>query len=425
MDVPVRIEPNFHPGQLEVKNSPARFKIVVAGRRWGKTRLGITECLEVALEGGRAWWIAPDYKVSGEGWVPLSYICRKYGKEICTVRETDKEVRFVNGGRIEVRTADDPQRLVGAGLDLVVMDEAAKVKPAAWFESLRPALSDKLGKAIFIGTPKGHNWFFELYEAAEKNPDRWARFQFTSLDNPHFPESEWIDSREDMGALLFSQEHEAQFIQPGGTIFDPEWFKHYIPRSHADGYPQYVLPSGEVIDGRETTRYCTVDPAVSVKDSADYTVIMSFAVWKQWILVLDVVRGRMEGPRIVPTVEGVMDDWDLDSAHFERVAFQLALIQEARAKGLAAKELRADKDKLSRALPAAARMEAGQVLWPKDADWAERLQLELQLFTGAQKEHDDQVDALAYGVRVAAGLKRTRVDGVWPDVGRRVSPNKI
>jgi len=359
-----------------------------------------------------------------EGWRPLSFICKKYGVGICTVREGDKEVRFENGGLIQVRSADDPQRLRGAGLDLLIMDEAAFVKDIAWNEVLRPALSDRQGRGIFISTPKGHNWFYDLYLDAGKM-DGWAAFQYPTSSNPFIPGEEIEVARGEVGSLVFSQEYLAEFVAAGGTVFNPEHYAYYTPRTHADGYPQYILPSGEVTDGREYARYCTVDPAVSVKTSADYTVIMSFAVWKQWILILDVVRKRMEGPAIVPTIEKTMEKHDLATAHMETVAFQLALVQEARAKGLAVKKLTADKDKLARALPATARFEAGQILWPKDAVWAADLERELQLFTGVQSEHDDQVDALAYGVRVASQLGKKRFDGVWPDDLGRSSPNKI
>lgn len=437
MDARIRIDPYFHPGQKQVHDSPARFKVIAAGRRWGKTKLGMAECLDCALgityepdgtpivseEGGRAWWVAPTYPIAMEGWRPLSRYLNKFPK-ICTVREGDKEVRFKNNGLIQVRSADDPQRLRGAGLDLLIMDEAAFVKDIAWNEVLRPALSDRQGRGIFISTPKGHNWFYDLYEDAAKL-DGWARFQFPTASNPHIPAGEIEVAQREVGSLIFSQEYLAEFVAAGGIVFNPEWFTYHTPRTHAEGYKQYVLPSGEAVDGRETTRYCTVDLAASVKESADYTVIMSFAVWKQWILVIDVMRKRLEGPTIVPAIQKIVKDHDLDSVHMESAGFQLTLVQEARSRGLPVKKLIADKDKLARAMPAAARMEQQQILWPKEAAWAADLERELQLFTGVQAEHDDQVDTLAYGVRVASKLGRKTFDGVWPDDLRRSSPNRV
>jgi len=423
MDALVTIDPHFHDGQQEVHDSPARFKVIAAGRRWGKTKLGMSECIEVGLNGGRAWWVAPTYPIAMEGWRPLARYLKKFQK-ICTVREGDKEVRFENGGLIQVRSADDPQRLRGAGLDLLIMDEAAFVKDIAWNEVLRPALSDRQGKAVFISTPKGHNWFYDLYLNAETQPG-WAAFQYPTASNPFIPADEIEVARSEVGSLVFSQEYLAEFVAAGGTVFNPEWFTYYTPRTHNDGYTQFVLPNGEVADGREFTKYCTVDLAASVKTSADYTVIMSFAVWKQWILIIDVFRKRIEGPAIVPAIQKTVEAQDLATVHMEAAGFQLSLIQEARSKGLPVKELRADKDKLARAMPAAARMEQAQILWPKDAVWAADLERELQLFTGVQSEHDDQVDALAYGVRVASQMGKKKFEGEWPSDLTRAAPSRV
>ena len=124
----VRIDVHPHKGQAEVHNSPARFKVLAAGRRWGKTRLGVNECLDVASRGGRAWWVAPSYKTSEVGWRPLRRIGSKIGAEI---RKVDRMINLPNGGSVQVRSADDPQSLRGEGLDFVVMDENAFMKEEA------------------------------------------------------------------------------------------------------------------------------------------------------------------------------------------------------------------------------------------------------------------------------------------------------
>ena len=99
-----------HPGQAQVHNSPARFKVLSAGRRWGKTRLGVMECFDTAAHGGRAWWIAPSYKISEVGWRPIRNIGSRIGAE---VRRGDRQVILPNGGEIAVRSADNPDSLRG------------------------------------------------------------------------------------------------------------------------------------------------------------------------------------------------------------------------------------------------------------------------------------------------------------------------
>ena len=148
---------DLHPAQLVIHNDPARFKVVSAGRRFGKTRLAVAECLGAAREGKRAWWISPTYRMSNVGWRPLKQIASRVPGAV--IRKVEKEAVFPGGGLVAVRSADNPDSLRGEGLDFVVMDEAAYIMPEAWIEAIRPALSDRLGRALFISTPRGRNWF--------------------------------------------------------------------------------------------------------------------------------------------------------------------------------------------------------------------------------------------------------------------------
>ena len=154
----ITINAHPHAGQLEVHQSPARFKVLGAGRRWGKTRLGVNECLDVAAHGGRAWWIAPSYKVSEVGWRAIRRMGAAMG---AAISKADRTVTLHTGGQIGVRSADNPDSLRGEGLDFAVLDEVAFMKEEAWAEALRPALSGRKGGALFISTPKGRNWFWQ------------------------------------------------------------------------------------------------------------------------------------------------------------------------------------------------------------------------------------------------------------------------
>jgi hypothetical protein len=153
--------PPIHSGQQVIVSSGHRFRVLACGRRWGKTRLGALLCLEVALRGGRAWWVAPSYKMAFVGWRLVTQLALQVpGSEI---RKADQLVMLPGGGSVQVRSADNPQSLRGEGLDFLVMDECAFIPEAAWTEALRPALSDRLGRALFISTPKGRNWFWRLF----------------------------------------------------------------------------------------------------------------------------------------------------------------------------------------------------------------------------------------------------------------------
>jgi len=213
----VTIDANPHAGQLHVHKNDARFKTLAAGRRWGKTRLGVNECLDVASKGGRAWWVSPSYKTSEVGWRPL----RQIGRNIpgADIRLVDRMVTLPGGGFVAVRSADNPDSLRGEGLDFVVMDECAFMKKEAWTEAIRPALSDRQGKALFISTPKGRNWFWENYQHGLTGDEGWASFSFPTASNPYIAPVEIESAKRDLPELIFRQEYLAEFIDDEGSVF--------------------------------------------------------------------------------------------------------------------------------------------------------------------------------------------------------------
>lgn len=213
----ILLDVNPHVGQREVHDSPARFKVLAAGRRWGKTRLGVNECLSVAAEGGRAWWVAPSYKMSEVGWRPIRRIGGKLGAEI---RKVDRQVILPGGGWVQVRSADTPDSLRGEGLDFVVLDECAFVREEAWSEVLRPALSDRRGSALFISTPKGHNWFWRHWlRGNDEQQMDWESWQFPTGANPYIDSEEIEAARLTLPERIFSQEYLAEFRDDAGGVF--------------------------------------------------------------------------------------------------------------------------------------------------------------------------------------------------------------
>jgi phage FluMu gp28-like protein len=216
--MPVTIEAKPHKGQAEVHNDPARYRVLSGGRRWGKTRLGVLECLETAgASGGRAWWIAPSYKMGSVGWRPIS----RMGASIpgAEVKHTERMVTLPGGGTVQVRSADDPDSLRGEGLDYCVLDECAFMAERAWQEAIRPALSDRNGRALFISTPKGRNWFWRLHQRGKSDNSDWQAFSFPTSDNPYIPDHEIEAARRDMPERIFAQEYMAQFLEDGGGVF--------------------------------------------------------------------------------------------------------------------------------------------------------------------------------------------------------------
>lgn len=209
--------PPLHEHQRMIAVHPARFKVLACGRRWGKTRLGALLCCVSALQRGRAWWVAPTYKMAAVGW----RLVQQIGRQIpgATLRQTDRMLIMPSGGTVQVRSADDPQSLRGEGLDFLVMDECAFIAEAAWTEALRPALSDRRGRALFISTPKGRNWFWRMWQMGQQPNEQWASWRFPTVTNPYIDQGEIDAARDGLPERVFRQEFLAEFIEDAGGVF--------------------------------------------------------------------------------------------------------------------------------------------------------------------------------------------------------------
>ena len=206
--------------QSEIFCSPSRFRAVVAGRRFGKTFLSTGEILRAAIGGSNrnCWYVAPTYGAAKEiAWdmliqtIPEEYIAK--------TNETSLTIRLINGSVISLKGAEKPNNLRGRALDFVVLDEFADMRPEAWHEVLRPSLSDRQGHALFIGTPKGRNHFYDLWATGLDGADGWDSFQYTTLQGGNVPEKEIEQARSDLDERTFNQEYCAEFVTYSGLIY--------------------------------------------------------------------------------------------------------------------------------------------------------------------------------------------------------------
>ena len=327
------------------------------------------------------------------------------------IKESEKTIITPTGGMVSIRSADNPDRLRGAGLDFVVLDECAFMKENTWAEVIRPTLTERQGGALFISTPKGFNWFEKIFHDAE-NRDDWERWQLPTSTNPYVPGSEIEIARKEIGSYLFSQEYLAEFVELTGGMFQTNWFKRFrmkdITELNDEGNYEtnkYCILEDERCLDNSIGKFATVDLATSTKEQADYTVVTIAGVTpKSNVLVYEVFRKRLEAPDIIPVLKRFLNEYNLDYIGIERAGYQLALIQIARREGLPVRELKADRDKVSRAMPLSARMEQGQVHFLENALWFDDLEREMLQFP--EGEHDDQVDSLAYAIlETQAGRK--------------------
>ena len=177
-------------------------------------------CRVASQPNKEVFYIAPTYRQAKMiAWKKLKnkLIDLRWAKKI---NETELSIVLKNGSIISLKGADGgAQNLRGVGLDYCVMDEFALIDEEAWYEVLRPALSDKQGSALFISTPAGMNWANDLYNMSIENPDEWASFQFTSIQGGNIPASEIEAARRDLDERTFRQEYEAVFQEYAGRIY--------------------------------------------------------------------------------------------------------------------------------------------------------------------------------------------------------------
>jgi hypothetical protein len=212
-----------HPGQAAVMNLNVRFKILSAGRRWGKSLLAAHVAFREALENDDAtvWWVAPSYDQANEfGFDKIKELLSPDVLED-TKRTKPRKLELKNGSTLSFRSAEREDSLRGPGLDFLVIDEAGSVPRRAWVEELRPALADTQGGMLAIGTPRGRNWFFEWYERGQSADHRnTASVRAPTTQNPHVADEEIEAAKEQMPERVFKQEHLAEFVDSTGGVFD-------------------------------------------------------------------------------------------------------------------------------------------------------------------------------------------------------------
>lgn len=229
--------------QQEISNSQARFRVVSAGRRFGKTFLSINELAKAARFPNRnAWYIAPTYRMCKQIiWDILKAELTKVNW-IKRTNESDLSILLKNGSKISLRGADNPDSLRGVSLDFVVFDEFAYLDQKAWTEVIRPTLSDRQGSALFITTPNGtNNWAYDLYQRGlDTTEHAWESFQYTTIQGGRVAAAEIEQAKLDLDIRSFNQEYLATFEDYANRIFYAFDRKENV-REYTDAVPAQIF----------------------------------------------------------------------------------------------------------------------------------------------------------------------------------------
>ena len=214
MEEVIDIELDYKPRDvfLDFHERQERWSIVVAHRRCGKTVACINDLIYKALmegkEDGRYAYVAPYYSQAKN--IAWDYLQRFAQPVLSKANQSELWVELITGARIRLFGADNPDALRGLYLDGIVLDEYADMRPRIWGEIIRPLLADRLGWAVFIGTPKGHNGFWDVYSNALNNPEWYVKTLRASQTNL-LPASELADAAKMMSQDQYLQEFECDF----------------------------------------------------------------------------------------------------------------------------------------------------------------------------------------------------------------------
>lgn len=383
------------PWQQEVFNDPTRFKVVAAGRRCGKSRLAATTLIIEALRcppGSAVLYVAP---TNGQARQIIWNVLLDLGKEVIAGSHVNnQDITMVNGAVIYVRGADRPDTLRGVSLTYAVLDEVADIKPEAWEQVIRASLSDKKGRAMFIGTPKGRNWFNDLYKLGQTGDDTdWKSWHFTTKDNPLIDPKEIESAKKTLSTFAFKQEYMASFDNAGSDIFKDEWIKYGEEPDYGSYFVAVDLAGFEEV----------AKQAANSKKRLDETAIAIVKVTDdgKWF-VKDIQHGRWDIRETAAKILMAMRDYRPLSVGIERGALKNAvlpylsdLMRKNNVYSHIVDLTHGNRKKADRIIwSLQGRFEHGRIVLNQEGDFETFLD-QLLMFP-AQGVHDDLPDALSY-----------------------------
>jgi Terminase RNaseH-like domain/Terminase large subunit, T4likevirus-type, N-terminal len=292
-----------HPGQQQVHDSTASRRVVACGVRWGKTRCAAMEALTAAMAPSRqcmGWICAPTYDLADKVFREIELIAAEHLRHrIVMLKEHDRRLvlRNMAGGLSEVRgkSADNPVSLLGEGLDFVIVDEAARLKPSIWEGHLSQRLIDRHGWALMVSTPKGKGWLYELFQRGQRREAQHASWNAPSWNNPHLDKALIDAERSRLPERVFRQEYGGEFLEGSGAVF------RYV-RECATGFWQAPQSSTEYVAGLDLAKVEDYTVLV-IMDSQRRVVCVDRFHRLDWALqiqrIVSLTRAYNEAPTLV------------------------------------------------------------------------------------------------------------------------------
>jgi len=383
------------PWQQEVFKDTTRFKVIAAGRRCGKSRLAATTLLIEGLRcptGSAVLYVSP---TMGQSRQIIWDLLLDLGREVIQSSHVNNlDITLINGARIYVRGADRPDTLRGVSLTYAVLDEVADIKVEAWEQVIRASLSDKKGRAIFIGTPKGRNWFYDLFNLCKDGEDEdWKSWHFTTKDNPMIDPKEIESAKKTLSSFSFKQEYMASFDTAGSDVFKEEWIRYGDEPQEGSYYIACDLAGFEEVARQASNSRKRLDEsAIAVVKVTDDG--------KWWVKKIE--HGRWDIKETASKILTAIRDFRPVSVGIERGALKNAvlpylsdLMRNYNVYSHIVDLTHGNRKKADRVIWALqGRFEHGRVVLNSDEDFDDFVD-QLLMFP-AQGVHDDLPDALSY-----------------------------
>lgn len=405
----------FHINSNPKTDRLCRFRHLVAGRRGGKTLSAAWEVVFYALnpeaywedfKGTKSdkplliWVVTQDYPMGLWALLAVRDALKTAG---CEEGKEYKEnrgnrwIEFENGTFLLFKTAENPNKLRGAGVDIMWYDEAAIIPNEEAWQISSPAISDREGAFISTTTPDGKNWFYNEFWSTEKlGLPHHGRIEYWSIDNPYFAKSEWERLKSEYHPIIFKREFMASFDALAGKELSGDWL-HYYTQAELDTY---------LVNGKfQGNIFVAVDPAISLADSADRFAITAIGVTKDrtQAFLLEQWAGRIPFPEQVDKINLWFQKYRPWGIAIEKTAYQAALVQQVqRLEGMPPViPLFTRGKKSERILSMAPLFRTGRIKISKDhadfiGEWVD--------YDSTKKNpHDDCLDSMEMAIR-AAGI---------------------
>ena len=315
MSTPLIKLPTYHPAQASIHKNLNRFNVLDCGRRFGKDVMLRNYSCEGLVKGEPVGWYEPSFKSLQANWdwlVETLYPITR-GKS-----ERDRTIEVITGGTIEMWSLQDKDASRGRRYKRVVINEAAFVPylKYSWNNVIRLTLADLLGGAIISSTPRGRNYFWNLFRLGEDDKETdWSCFMHPTWDNPYIPRGEIQKMKETLPELIYLQEVMAEFIDDQGGVFRRVQDAAVLEQSKPIPDKQYIA-------------------GVDVAASVDYTVVTVMDIATKEMVYMDRFN-RVDYPVLIDRLAAVYDRWHLQTMVIEANSIGKPVIDHMIERGLA------------------------------------------------------------------------------------------